>query len=145
MSSLDGCILGPEGNNTQSINIAIHHRMKDISNIEKLNDMLVQANKSGKPIAQNMDSFLNDTEDCTPNLKYCTMRDFVVDNANKYLPKDTLKDIKEMIIDIDKVLPGFASKDNIVYAPSFELGGDKYNLSKGFETNIEGLYIGGDA
>ena len=47
-----------------------------------------------------------------------------------------------MIIDIDKVLPGFADKNNIVYAPSFELGGDKYQLSKGFETNIEGLYIG---
>ena len=50
-----------------------------------------------------------------------------------------------MIIDIDKVLHGFANKDNIVYSPSFELGGDKYKLSKGFETNIEGLYIGGDA
>lgn len=73
------------------------------------------------------------------------MKNYVVDNANKYLPEETLKYIKEMIIDIDKVLYGFANRDNIVYTPSFELAGDKYKLSKGFETNIKGLYIGGDA
>lgn len=50
-----------------------------------------------------------------------------------------------MIIDIDKIIPGFASDNNIVYAPSFELGMSKYKLSKSFETNIKGLYIGGDA
>lgn len=145
MSSLDGCILGPEENNTQNINIAIHHRKKDIAEIKMFKDMILKANKEGKPIAQNMSSFLNNTNNCKFNEKYCTMKDFVVDNANKYLPKETLKYIKEMIIDIDKVLHGFANKDNIVYSPSFELGGDKYKLSKGFETNIEGLYIGGDA
>ena len=145
MSSLDGCILGPERNNTQSINIAIHHRKKDITEIEKFKDMILRANKDGKPIAQNMGSFLNNTDNCEFNEKYCTMKDYVIDNANKYLPEETLNYIKNMIIDIDKVLPGFANKDNIVYAPSFELGGDKYKLSKGFETNIEGLYIGGDA
>lgn len=145
MSSLDGCILGPEKNNTQSINIAIHHRKKDITEIEKFKDMILKANKDGKPIAQNMGSFLNNTNNCEFDEKYCTMKNYVVDNANKYLPEETLKYIKEMIIDIDKVLHGFANKDNIVYAPSFELGGDKYKLSKGFETNIKGLYIGGDA
>lgn len=145
MSSLDGCILGPDSNNTQSINIAIHHRKKDITEIEKFKNMIIKANKDGKPIAQNMDSFLNNTSNCNFDEKYCTMKDYVIDNANKYLPEETLNYIKEMIIDIDKVLPGFADKNNIVYAPSFELGGDKYKLSKGFETNIEGLYIGGDA
>lgn len=145
MSSLDGCILGPERNNTQSINIAIHHRKKDITDMEKFKDMILRANKNGKPIAQNMGSFLNNTDNCDFNEKYCTMKDYVIDNANKYLPEETLNYIKDMIVDIDKVLPGFADKDNIVYAPSFELGGDKYKLSKGFETNIEGLYIGGDA
>lgn len=145
MYSLDGCILGPEKNNTQSINIAIHHRKKDISEIEKFKDMILTINKDGKPIAQNMYSFLNNTDNCNFDEKYCTMKDYVVDNANKYLPEETLRYIKEMIVDIDKVLPGFANKDNIVYAPSFELGGDKYKLSNGFETNIEGLYIGGDA
>lgn len=145
MSSLDGCILGPEKNNTQSINIAIHHRKKDITEIEKFKDMILKANKNGKPIAQNMGSFLNNTNNCKFDEKYCTMKDYVIDNANKYLPEETLNYIKDMIIDIDKVLHGFADKDNIVYAPSFELGGDKYKLSKGFETNIEGLYIGGDA
>ena len=145
MSSLDGCILGPEKNNTQSINIAIHHRKNDITEIEKFKNMILQANKDGKPIAQNMNSFLNNTDNCSVNETYCTMKDFVVDNANKYLPKETLKYIKDMILDIDKVLPGFADKENIVYTPSFEFGGDKYKLSKTFETNIEGLYIGGDA
>ncbi len=145
MSSLDGCILGPEKNNTQSINIAIHHRKKDIIEIEKFKDMILKVNKDGKPIDQNMNSFLNNNNDCKFDERYCTMKDYVIDDANRYLPKETLDYIKEMIIDIDKVLPGFADKDNIVYAPSFELGGDKYKLSRGFETNIEGLYIGGDA
>ena len=145
MSSLDGCILGPEKNNTQSINIAIHHRKNNISEIEKFKNMLLRANKDGKPIAQNMESFLNNTDNCEFNKKYCTMKDYVLDNANKYLPEETLKYIKDMILDIDKVLPGFANRENIVYIPSFEFGGDKYKLSKSFETNIEGLYIGGDA
>jgi len=145
MSSLDGCILGPEKNNTQSINIAIHHRKKDIKEIDNFKNMILRANKDGKPIAQNMDSFLNCTGNCKFDEQYCTMKDYIIDDANKYLPEETLKYIKDMILDIDKVLPGFADKNNIVYAPSFELGGDKYKLSKKFETNIEGLYIGGDA
>lgn len=145
MSSLDGCILGPDSINTQSINIAIHNKISNISGIEDFKNMILKANKNGKAIVQNMNSFLNNTNTCNIDEKYCTMKDYVIDNANKYLPNETLKYIKEMIIDIDKVLPGFANKDNIVYAPSFELGGNIYKLSKSFESNIEGLYIGGDA
>ena len=88
---------------------------------------------------------LNNNKDCEINETYCTMPDYSIGNINDYLPIDTLNYIKKMIIDIDKVIPGFASEDNIVYAPSFELGENKYKLSKSFETNVEGLYIGGDA
>ena len=145
MSSLDGCILGPDSINTQSINIAIHNKISNISGIEDFKNMILKVNKNGKTIVQNMNSFLNNTNTCNIDEKYCTMKDYVIDNVNKYLPNETLKYIKEMIIDIDKVLPGFANEDNIVYAPSFELGGNIYKLSKSFESNIEGLYIGGDA
>ena len=130
MSSLDGCILGPEKNNTQSINIAIHHRKNDISEIEKFKNMILRANKDGKPIAQNMESFLNNTDNCEFNKKYCTMKDYVLDNANKYLPEETLKYIKDMILDIDKVLPGFANRENIVYIPSFEFVEINTNFQK---------------
>lgn len=145
MASIDGCILGLDSDNTQSINIAIHHRKKDITEMKKFRDMILKANKNGKPIAQNMDSFINNTNSCSFDETYCTMKDYVIDNANKYLPEETIRYIKEMIVDINKVLPGFANKDNIVYAPSFEFGSDKYIFSKGFENNIKGLYIGGDA
>lgn len=145
MSSLDGCILGPEKNNTKSVNIAIHHRRKDILEIEKFKEMILKANKRGKVIAQNMNSFLNNNDECSFDNQYCTMNDYVVDNINKYLPEQTLNYIKEFIIDIDKFLHGFADKNNIVYAPSFEFGEDKYKLSNSFETSVEGLYIGGDA
>ena len=144
ITSLDGCILGLD-NNTNSINIAIHHRKSKIKEAEKFRNIIIKTNIDNKPIAQNMKSFLNNNMDCEINETYCTMPDYSIGNINDYLPIDTLNYIKKMIIDIDKVIPGFASKDNIVYAPSFELGENKYKLSKSFETNVEGLYIGGDA
>lgn len=145
LSSLDGCVLGPEDNNTKSVNIAIHHRKSDVKKIDDFNKMIFDSNKNRKPIVQNMKSFLNDTEDCFIDDEYCTMKDYVCGNINKYLPADTLRYIKEMIIDIDEVLPGFANEKNIIYAPSFEFGANKYKLNSNFETNIKGLYIGGDA
>lgn len=145
LSSLDGCILGLRENNTKSVNIAIHHRKSDVIKIEEFRDMIIKINKNGKPIVQNMKSFLNNTTEYEIDEKYCTMPDYELDNINNYLPVETLNYIKNMICDIDKVIPGFADDNNIVYAPSFELGENKYKLSKSFETNIKGLYIGGDA
>lgn len=135
--SLDGCIMNDNYNN--SANIAIHHRFnKKIIDNEYL--------KIDKPIVQNMESFLNNNNNNLEiNNTYCTMNDYKIGNINNYLPHDTLSYIKQMIIDIDKVIPGFANKNNIVYGPSFELGFKKYNLSNNFETNIDGIYIGGDA
>lgn len=144
ITSLDGCILGSYYN-TKSVNIAIHHRRNNIKNFEKFIKMIIKINIDNKPIAQNMKSFLNNNKEYEIKNKYCTMTDYSLGNINDYLPNDTLNYIKKMIIDIDKVIPGFAADENIVYAPSFELIIDKYKLSKSFETNVKGLYIGEDA
>ena len=143
LASLDGSIMGKK-TNTKSVNIAIRHRKNNIKDIQHFIKMINDVNKENKPIVQSMESFLNNNSYYNFNEKYSTMRDYNIDNINNYLPYDTLNYIKKMIIDIDKMIPGFANKDNIVYAPSFDLGCDRYKLSNNFETNIKGLYIGGD-
>lgn len=145
ISSLDGAILDSNRYDTNSINIAIHHRIGNLNDIREYRQMISKISNNNKPIVQNMESFLNNTKDYEINEQYCTMKSYSLGNINDYLPDETLKYIKEMIYDIDKCIPGFANKKNIVYAPSFELGSNKYLLNDNLETNIKNLYIGGDA
>ncbi len=147
ISSLDGHIIGTDeegGKLSQVTNIAIHHRFKWNEGIEGIYSIIKSMNHGGKPIVQNMKSFLLDKK---TNNKICvqlSMPDIIFDNINKYFPKKTLTLIKDFIHKLDEVLPGFAHNDNAVYAPSFEMGWKKMCLNKNFETNIKGIFIGGD-
>ena len=56
----------------------------------------------------------------------------------------TMTDILQFINLVDKVIPGFANPDNLLYAPEIKFYSNQVEINNEFETNIEGLYSIGD-
>ena len=56
----------------------------------------------------------------------------------------TMTDILEFIKLVDKVVPGFANKDNLLYAPEIKFYSNQVEINNDFETSVEGLYSIGD-
>ena len=61
------------------------------------------------------------------------------------IPYRTMTNILNFIEAMDTVVPGFASRETLLYGPEIKFYSNKININKNFETNIKGLYIGGDA
>ena len=53
-------------------------------------------------------------------------------------------DIIEFIKAMDKVVPGFAHPDNLLYAAEIKFYSNQLIIDNNFETNIKGLYSIGD-
>lgn len=56
----------------------------------------------------------------------------------------TMVDILEFIKTLDKVVPGFAHPDNLLYAAEIKFYSNQINIDNNFETSISGLYSIGD-
>lgn len=56
----------------------------------------------------------------------------------------TMTDILEFIKQVDKIVPGFANEDNLLYAPEIKFYSNQVDIDNNFETNIKGLYSIGD-
>lgn len=56
----------------------------------------------------------------------------------------TMVDILEFIKAMDKVIPGFAHPDNLLYAAEIKFYSNQINIDNNFETSIKGLYSIGD-
>ena len=56
----------------------------------------------------------------------------------------TMSDIIGFIKQVDKVVPGFANEDNLLYAPEIKFYSNQVDVNNEFETNIKGLYSIGD-
>lgn len=57
----------------------------------------------------------------------------------------TMTSILDFIERIDKVVPGFAGKDNLLYAPEIKFYSNEIDINYNFETSIKGLFSIGDA
>lgn len=148
VSSLDGHIIGTDeegGALSEVVNLAVHHRYKVDYSIDEIYKFISKINKKGKPIIQSLENFMNNTDDENILKNKLSMPDVFEDNINNYLPERTCELLKNFILKIDKVLPGFAGGTNTVYAPSFEMGWKKFEIDNFMETNIKDIYIGGDA
>lgn len=148
VSSLDGHIIGTDedgGNMSEVVNLAVHHRFKVTFPIEQIYDIVDKISIQKKPIVQSMKNFMNNTNNKNIFHTRFSMPDVIEANINDYMPEKTLVVLKDFIRKIDQVLPGFADDQNTIYAPSFEMGWKKFILKNNFETNIDGIYIIGDA
>ena len=60
------------------------------------------------------------------------------------IPKRQLDDIIEMIYQLDKIAPGTANEDTLLYGVEIKFYNSKVEVNKNMETAISGLYAIGD-
>lgn len=73
-----------------------------------------------------------------------TLKEAVPGNLGLVLPYNTMKSIVEMIEALDKVTPGIASEHTLLYGVEAKFYSSRPILNASFETEISGLYAGGD-
>ncbi len=73
-----------------------------------------------------------------------TLKEAVPGNLALALPYTTMKSICEMIEALDHVTPGIASEHTLLYGVEAKFYSSRPKLNDKFETEIDGLYAGGD-
>ncbi|MTH52037.1 FAD-dependent oxidoreductase [Bacillus mangrovi] len=73
-----------------------------------------------------------------------TMKEAVPGDLGLALPYNTMKSLIEMTEALDKVTPGLASEHTLFYGVEAKFYSARPKLSDRFETEIGGLYVGGD-
>jgi len=103
---------------------------------------------NGKLVVQRFGDLINGKrswdKDIENNSVVPTLKDATAGDISFALGYRTLTDIIETIKAIDKVIPGFAHPDNLMYAPEIKFYSNVLVINKDFETNIKNLYCIGD-
>lgn len=73
-----------------------------------------------------------------------TLKEAVPGDLGLVLPYNTMKSLIEMVEALDKVTPGIASEHTLFYGVEAKFYSARPKLTETFETEIEGLYCGGD-
>lgn len=74
-----------------------------------------------------------------------TLKDAVPGDLSLVLPHRILKDIEEMILALDKVTPGLASDETLLYGVEVKFYSNITKVHKNFEsTSVRNLFLGGD-
>ena len=74
-----------------------------------------------------------------------TLPDAVAGDLTAAMPYRTLMNIGKFIEAVDKVVPGFASEETLLYGPEIKFYSNKVKMDEKFNTNIEGLHCLGDS
>ena len=74
-----------------------------------------------------------------------TTEDYVAGDIALACPKRILDNIIEFIEVHDKITPGFASSDLLLYFPEIKFRSTRIKIGANMETNIKGLYAAGDS
>ena len=74
-----------------------------------------------------------------------TTEDYVAGDISLACPKRILDNIIEFIEVHDKITPGFASSDLLLYFPEIKFRSTRIKIKSNMETNIKGLYATGDS
>ncbi|MDO5415656.1 MAG: NAD(P)/FAD-dependent oxidoreductase [Lachnospiraceae bacterium] len=73
-----------------------------------------------------------------------TLKDAVPGDLSLVLPHRIMVDIKEMLLALDKVTPGIASDETLLYGVEVKFYSNKVVVDRDFETSIHGLRAIGD-
>lgn len=74
-----------------------------------------------------------------------TLADAVAGDITAALPYRTLTNILNFIEQMDKVVPGFASDETLLYAPELKFYSNRVKMDKNLNTNVKHLHCLGDA
>ena len=73
-----------------------------------------------------------------------TLKDAVPGDLSLVFPYRIMLDIKEMLLALDKVTPGIASDETLLYGVEVKFYSNKVVVNKDFETSVKGLRAIGD-
>ena len=73
-----------------------------------------------------------------------TLKDAVPGDLSLVFPHRSMVDIEEMIMALDKVTPGIASDETLLYGVEVKFYSNKVVVDKNFETSVHGLHAVGD-
>lgn len=73
-----------------------------------------------------------------------TLKDAVPGDLSLVLPYRIMLDIKEMLFALDKVTPGIASSETLLYGVEVKFYSNKVVVDKRFRTSVKGLRAMGD-
>ena len=74
-----------------------------------------------------------------------TLPDAVAGDLTSAMPYRTLMNIIKFIEAVDKVVPGFASEETLLYGPEIKFYSNRVKMDEKFNTNIKGLHCLGDS
>lgn len=74
-----------------------------------------------------------------------TLPDAEAGDLTSAIPYRTMTNILNFIQSMDTVVPGFASRETLLYGPEIKFYSNRINVDKNFETNIKGLHCLGDS
>ena len=102
----------------------------------------------GKILVQTFGDFkrgrrTTDERICRNNL-IPTLKDAVPGDLSLVFPHRIMVDIEEMVYALDKVTPGLASDETLLYGVEVKFYSNKVIVDKKFETSVKGLRAMGD-
>ena len=74
-----------------------------------------------------------------------TLPDAVAGDITAAMPYRAMTNIINFIHEVDKVVPGFASNETLLYSPEIKFYSNKIKMNEKFDTNIENLHCLGDS
>lgn len=74
-----------------------------------------------------------------------TLSDAVAGDITAAIPYRTMTNILNFIEQMDKVVPGFASNETLLYAPEVKFYSNRVKMDSNLNTNVKNLYCLGDA
>ena len=74
-----------------------------------------------------------------------TLKDAIAGDITSAMPYRTMLNIINFIHAVDKVLPGFASQETLLYSPELKFYSNRIKMDKDFNTNVKGLHCLGDS
>lgn len=74
-----------------------------------------------------------------------TTEDYIPGDISLACPKRILDNIMEFIEVHDKITPGFASGDLLLYFPEIKFRSTRLDIDKNMQTSVKGLYAAGDS
>lgn len=74
-----------------------------------------------------------------------TLPDAVAGDLTSAIPYRPMMNILNFIAAMNTVVPGFASRETLLYGPEIKFYSNKINLDESFNTNIKGLHCLGDS
>lgn len=73
-----------------------------------------------------------------------TLKDAVPGDLSLVFPHRIMVDLEEMLLALDKVTPGLASDETLLYGVEVKFYSNRLVVDQGFETSVRGLYAIGD-